>query len=70
MFSRWLVERSQRDDTKMPERRSSLELHIRAATKNMSSMTHGRAGAMDSAKKKGHRSSRTRDAISRSERGE
>jgi hypothetical protein len=69
-FSRWLTERNQRAATKMPERKSSLELQQRAAAKNIHGMQHGRAGSIESDKKKGSRGRGNRDAINRSIRGE
>lgn len=69
-FSKWLIERNQRDATKMPERKSDFELFQRATRKNMHAMQHGRAGTMDSDKKKGSRGKGRRDAIDRSARGE
>lgn len=64
------MERNQRDATKMPERMSGLELHRRAASKRIHDMVHGRAGSMDTKKKKGSKSKADRDAIDRSRRGE
>jgi hypothetical protein len=69
-FSHWLVERNQKDATKMPERLSSLELHQRAVGKSMHNMKHGKAGTIESEKKKGSRGKGSRDAIDRSRRGE
>lgn len=68
-FSRWLVERNQRDATKMPKSRSGLELHMRAVSKAAYDMQHGRAGVMKD-KRAASRSKQRRDDISRSERGE
>ena len=69
-FSHWFHERNQRDAMKMPERMSSLELHQRAVAKNMHGMKHGRAGEIESDKKKGSRGKGNRQAIDRSARGE
>jgi hypothetical protein len=69
-FSHWINERNQRDATKMPERLSSLELHQRAVSKSMHSMKHGKAGTIESEKRKGSRAKGKRDAIDRSTRGE
>jgi hypothetical protein len=69
-FAKWLVERNQRDATKMPERKSDFELFQRAARKNMHSMKHGRAGTIDTNKHKGSRGGKKRNAIDRSSQGE
>jgi hypothetical protein len=69
-FSNWIVERNQRDATKAPKRRTNLELHQRAAAKRMNDMVHGRAGTMDTDRRKGSKGSRNRDAIDKSSRGE
>ena len=68
-FSKWLVERNQRDATKMPKSRSNLELQIRASSKAAHDMQHGRAGIMKD-KRAASRGKQTRDSIQRSERGE
>lgn len=69
-FSYWLVERNQRDATKMPKRRTSQELNHRAAQKRMHAMKCGRAGTIETEKNKGSRGGRNRSAIDRSDRGE
>lgn len=69
-FSRWIAERNQRDDVKMPERRSALDLHRRAASKNIHGMVHGRAGSHDTERHKGSRGRNNREEIDRSSRGE
>jgi hypothetical protein len=67
-FEIWLAERNQRDATKKPERKTDLELHIRAAKKNAHEMVHGKAGPMDSdnRRQKGTRGKNSRRAIDRS----
>lgn len=69
-FSIWIEGRSQKDDMKMPKRKTSLELVQRAASKNIHGMQHGRAGSMDTDKKKGSRGKWNRKAIDDSARGE
>jgi hypothetical protein len=69
-FKKWLVERNQRDATKMPERMSSLELHQRAASKAAHGMQHGKAGTIETKKRKGSRGESKRSAINRSYGGE
>lgn len=68
-FTKWLAERSQRDDMKMPKIRSSLELQIRASSKAAHDMKHGRAGVMKD-KRSSSRGKESRESIGRSERGE
>ncbi|NDD52905.1 hypothetical protein EBZ39_03325 [bacterium] len=69
-FSKWLIERNQKDATKMPERKTGFELFQKAARKNMHSMKHGRAGIIDTDKHKGSRGGKNRSAIDRSSRGD
>lgn len=69
-FSKWLVERNQRDATKMPERMSGLEIHKRAVSKAAHGMQHGRAGTIETKKRKGSRGESRRNAINRSSDGE
>lgn len=68
-FSKWLIERNQRDATKMPKSRSNLELHIRAASKAAHEMQFGKAGVMKD-KRVSTRGKKKRDSIEKSERGE
>lgn len=67
-FSKWLVERNQRDATKMPEKMSNLELHKRVVSKSAYGMQHGRAGTIETKKRKGSRGESKRGAIERSSR--
>lgn len=69
-FEIWLAERSERDATKKPKTKTNRELQMRAATKNMHGMQHGRAGTMDYDKQKGSKGRHDREAIDRSERGD
>lgn len=69
-FSHWFQERNQRDAMKMPEKLTSRELHHRVAMKNMHSMVYGKAGTIESNKRKGTRGKTSRDAIDKSSRGE
>lgn len=66
------MERNQRDATKKPERKTSLELHIRASKKSAHEMECGRAGPMasDGRQKRSNRGQGRREEIRRSERGE
>lgn len=65
-FSNWLIERNQRDATKMPERQSALDLHIKASSRAAFNMKHGRAGRIESKKNKGTKGSKNREAINQS----
>jgi hypothetical protein len=65
-FSKWLIERNQRDATKMPERKTGLELHLKAASKAAFNMQHGRAGRIESKKNKGAKGQKNRQAIDQS----
>lgn len=69
-FSHWIVERNQRDATKMPRIMTNQELNHRAAQKRMHAMKHGRAGAIETDRNKGARGGRNREAIEKSGRGE
>lgn len=69
-FETWLAERNQRDATKMPEKASSLELHKKAAGRRVHAMNHGRAGTIESDKRKGSRGGKSRNSIDVSSRGE
>lgn len=62
--------KNQRDATKMPEKASSLELHKKVVGRRLHAMTHGRAGAIESDKRKGSRGSKSRNSIDGSSRGE
>lgn len=57
-FSLWLEgrKRNQKSATKMPDRKTDLELHQKAASKRAFEMQHGKAGTIDPKKKKGSRS--------------
>jgi hypothetical protein len=68
-FAKWLIERNQRDATKMPKGKSGLELHMRAARKSAHDMQCGRAGVMKD-KRDFARGKQSRDSIEKSERGE
>lgn len=61
--------RSRKDDMRMPKRKTSLELVQRSASKNIHGMQHGRAGSMDTEKKKGSRGKWNRKAIDDSRDG-
>lgn len=62
-FELWLEKRNQKSQTKMPKRKTSVELHADAAKKAAYKMKHGRAGEIPLDKFKGSRGSKNRDAI-------
>lgn len=71
-FSHWIAERNQRDATKYPERKTNLELHIRASRKSAHEMKCGRAGPMasDGRPKRKNRGQGNREEIRKSESGD
>jgi hypothetical protein len=62
-FRMWMEKRNQRSSTKMPEIKSSTELHVAASKKAAHEMQHGKAGKMIPKPLKGTRSKHNRDAI-------
>lgn len=62
-FSLWLEMRNKKTATKMPVKRTNLELVQRAASKNMHNMQHGKGGVIQPKTKKGTRGERNREAI-------
>ena len=62
-FSLWLEMRSKKTATKMPVKKTNLELVQRAANKNMHNMKHGKSGVIQPKTKKGTRGEHNRKAI-------